>query len=117
MRRKIIENELYFTFPILCVIILYCIVAICVNDANILAWSESSLKYFIGFSIPAIILGLFLAYEKYDERERRNTKSEYQEKSISSEGLDWNEFYHDRRIVDKPAKYRMSDDGKLERID
>lgn len=117
MRRKIIENELYFTFPVLCVIILYCIVAVCVNDANILMWSKLSLKYFIYFSFPAIILGLFLAYEEYDERERLNTKSEHQEKSVNSEDADWNEFYNDRRIVNKTAKFRMSDDGKLERID
>ena len=117
MRRKIIENELYFTFPILCIIGLYCIVSVCVNDANILVWSKLSLKYFIYFSFPAIILGLFLAYEKYDERKRRNTKSENQEKSINSEDSDWNEFYNDRRIVNKTAKFRMSDDGKLERID
>lgn len=118
MKKKRIGKSLYFTLPIIFVVILFISFSVHQESIYITEWSDTALKFFfITFLGPIIFFGLGLADAEYDNRKRYNKIIDYQELSQTPGYSDWNEFYHDRRTVDKAAKFRMSDDEKLERID
>lgn len=118
MKKKRIGKSLYFTLPIIFVVILFISFSVHQESIYITKWSDTALKFFfITFLGPTILFGIGLADAEYDIRKRYNAILSYQEMANKPGYSDWNDFYHDRRTVAKPAKYRMSDDGKLERID